>query len=333
MKTIHQVTKLVLLAALFLALPVFGQGVDKIAQTGMKWLSIPVGARASALGGAYTAVANDAGAVFWNPAGLAFSKGGQVFLSRTRWLADINVNAGAASFNFENLGVFSVHVMAVDWGALHGTRFSGGAELFEETGEFSPDSWVLGASFARRVSDKFSFGGNLKLVHENLGATLEGSFSASQQFKAEMNVVAIDFGTVFYTGFKGLRIAMLMQNVSQEKEYRFESFPLPLTFKFGAAMEVSQFFAGLTENHSVTLSTDALHPRDFSERLHFGMEYGFKKTLFLRGGYKTNYDEEDLTLGGGVRLNPGNMALGLDYSYLAFKNFDAMHMFSFEFGF
>jgi long-subunit fatty acid transport protein len=333
MKTVHQVTKLILLAAVFLALPVFGQGVDKIAQTGMKWLSIPVGARASALGGAYTAVANDASAVFWNPAGLALSDGGHVFLSQTRWIADINANAGAASFNVENLGVFGVHVLAVDWGTLHGTRFSGGAELFEETGEFSPESWALGASFARRVSDKFSFGGNLKFVHENLGTTLEGAFSTPQQFKAEMNVVAIDFGTVFYTGFKDLRIAMLMQNVSQEKEYRFESFPLPLTFKFGAAMEVSQLFAGLAENHSVTFSADALHLRDFSERLHFGLEYGFKKMVFLRGGYKTNYDEEDLTLGSGVRLNLGSMALGLDYSYLAFENFDAVHMFSFDFGF
>jgi hypothetical protein len=38
-------------------------------------------------------------------------------------------------------------------------------------------------------------------------------------------------------------------------------------------------------------------------------------------------------LGSGVRLNLGSMALGLDYSYLAFENFDAVHMFSFDFGF
>lgn len=334
MKTLHQATKLILLAALFLALPVFGQGIDKIAQTGMKWLSIPVGARASALGSAYTAVAADAGAVFWNPAGLAQTEGRHVFLSQTQWLADINVNAGVAAYHFGGLGTFGVHFQAVDWGTLHGTRFTGGAELFEETGTFSPDSWLLGVSYARRISDKFSFGANLRYVHENLSASLEGSFASPQKFTAEMNLMAIDFGTIFYTGFKDFRIAMTIQNISPEKEYRFESFPLPLSFKFGAAMDALRLFPSFADkDHVLTVSADALHPRDFSERLHFGLEYGFKKVIFLRGGYKTNYDEEDFTLGGGAHVNVGNMAVGLDYSYLAFKNFDAVHMFSFDFGF
>ncbi len=333
MKAVYK-RNLMVLATLLVALPAFGQGVDKIAQTGMKWLSIPVGARASALGGAYTAMASDAGAMFWNPAGLAQLEGGHVFLNQTRWIAGINVNAASASYQANRLGIFGVHVMAVDWGTLNGTRFTGGAELYEQTGTFSPESWLIGLSYARQVSNKFSFGGNLRYVHENLGNALEGSFASPQDFKAEINVVAFDFGTIFYTGFRDFRIAMTIQNVSEEKEYRFESFPLPLSFKFGGAMDVLQLFPSLaSENHGVTVSADAIHPRDFSERLHFGMEYQFKKTLFLRGGHKTNYDEEDFTLGGGARVNISNMAVGLDYGYLAFKNFDAVHMFSFDFGF
>lgn len=333
MKIMRQATTLLLLALLFIAVPAFSQGVDKIAQSGMKWLSIPVGARASALGGAYTAVASDAGAVFWNPAGLALIEGSHVFLSQTQWLADIKVNAGSVTYTHNDLGTFGVHFMAVDWGNLRGTRFTGGAELFEETGSFSPESWLVGLSFGRRVSNKFSFGANLRLIRENLGSSQEGSFTSPQKYSAKLDVIAIDFGTIFYTGFKDLRIAMTMQNVSQEKQYRFEAFPLPLSFKFGAAMNVLQLLQPAESDHGLTVSADAIHLRDFSERLHFGMEYSFKKMFFLRSGYKTNYDEEDVTLGGGARLSMGKTAFGLDYSYLAFDNFDAVHMFSFDFEF
>lgn len=333
MKNMQKATTLLLLVALCAVGPAFGQGVDKIAQTGMKWLSIPVGARASALGSAYTAMATDAGAAFWNPAGLALAEGRHIFLNQTRWIADINVNAASATYTAGDAGTFGIHFMTVDWGTLNGTRFTGGAELYEETGAFSPESWVVGVSFARRISNKFSFGGTLKYLHENLGSTLEGSFASPEKYSAKMNVMAIDFGTIFYTGYKDLRIAMTVQNVSQEKEYRFEAFPLPLSFKFGAAMNILQLMQSADSDQSVTLAMDATHPRDFSERLHFGVEYSFKKMFFLRSGYKTNYDEEDVTFGGGARLSMGTTSIGLDYSYLAFDNFDAVHMFSFDFEF
>ncbi len=333
MKNMQKATTLLLLVALCAVAPALGQGVDKIAQTGMKWLSIPVGARASGLGGAYTSMAADAGAVFWNPAGLALTEGRHIFLNQTRWIADIDVNAASATYTANSLGTFGLHFMTVDWGKLNGTRFTGGAGLYEETGAFAPESWVLGVSFARRVSNKFSFGGTLKFLHENLGSTLEGSFASPEKYEAKMEMVAIDFGTIFYTGYKDLRIAMAVQNVSQEKEYRFEAFPLPLSFKFGAAMNILQLMESAGSDQSITLAVDALHPRDFSERLHFGVEYSFKKMFFLRTGYKTNYDEEGVTLGGGARLTMGNTAFGLDYSYLAFDNFDAVHMFSFDFEF
>ena len=65
----------------------------------------------------------------------------------------------------------------------------------------------------------------------------------------------------------------------------------------------------------------------------FGLEYDFRSLLFLRGGYKTNYDQESLTLGGGLMYAANNLGVGIDYSYVSFENFDAVHMFSFDFKF
>ena len=321
-----------IIVMLLITMPVYAGGVKKIAQTGMKWLSIPVGARGTALGGAYTAMVNDASAVFWNPAGMALTEGRHIFLSQNKWIADITINAGALVYNAGDWGVFGASFSAVDWGTIHGTQRATTTTGFIETGDISPTDWAVGLSYARQMSSQFSFGGHIKYVHEQLGETVEGTFDAPRTFSAEMSLVAFDFGTLYYTGFKDLRFGMSLQNFSQEKSYRAESFPLPLTFKFGVAMNVFNLWLDQPD-HNFTVAIDAIHPRDYSERLHFGFEYSFKNLVFLRGGYKTNYDEEDFTFGGGLLFEIGNLGVGFDYSYLQFKNFDAVNMFSFDFKF
>ena len=325
---------LAILAILISATTGNAQGIDKIAQTGMKWLSIPIGARGAALGNAYTAGTPDAAAMFWNPAGLALVEKNHVFFNRTQWIADINLNAAAVSFKLGGIGTIGISFMSVDWGTFKGTQFTGGLELFERTGEFSPEDFAVGISFSRQISDKFIVGGSVKILHEDLHGGFEGTRENYTYYDGQLNAVAFDFGTLFYTGYKDLRFGVSIQNISAEYKYRFESFPLPLSFKFGLAMDLAQsFFVGEDSEQSVTLLVDAIHPRDFSERIHIGLEYGFREMFFLRAGYKTNYDEEDLSLGAGLRYGISDLELGVDYSYISFENFDAVHMFSFDLGF
>jgi hypothetical protein len=328
-----RVAAVCILLAMGIGFPVQAGGLKKIAQTGMKWMSIPVGARGSALGGAYTAMASDASAIFWNPAGMAISGANRVFLNQTQWIADIKVDAAALSFNTGRWGVLAASFEQVGWGTFHGTRRDPNASAgYVETGDFSPEDWAVGLGYGYRVSDKFMFGGHMKYIHENLGSSIEGTFDSPKNVAGEMNLVAFDFGTLYYTGFRDLRLAMSLQNFSQEKKYRSESFPLPLTFKFGMAMDMLGLVSRQAD-HQLTVSVDALHPRDYSERLHFGAEYGFRNALFLRSGYKVNYDEEDLSLGAGLKLKISGMAAGIDYAYVRFAHFDAVHMFSFDFQF
>ena len=323
---------ILLVMALLTSFPLYGDGVKKIAQTGMKWVSIPIGARGSALGGAFTAYSGDASALFWNPAGLGLLEGGSWFLSQTKWIAGIKVNAAAVSYSTKRLGVFGASFSAVQWGDIHGTRRTPTSAGYKETGIFSPTNWSFGLGWAFKVNQQFSIGAHVKYLYEKLGTTLEGTMASPDRYVGEMSLFALDIGTLYYTGFKDLRFGMSVQNFSEEKTYRAESFPLPLTFRFGVAMDLSQFFQEESA-HNFTLSIDAIHPRDYTERLHFGGEYGFNKMVFLRGGYKTNYDEEDWSLGAGLNLKMNGMIVGLNYSYVNFSNFDAVHTFSFEFNF
>jgi opacity protein-like surface antigen len=325
------------MAVMLISLQSYAQGVDKIAQTGMKWLDIPIGARPASLGNAYMAGAPDASSVFWNPAATALVTGTHVFLSQTQWIADINVLAASGTYEVPDIGTFGVHFMNVSWGTIRATQFNGQATLYDEMGTFEPTDFAIGITYAKQISAKFSVGSNVRYIHENLlgdfvGA--EGSMANPEEVRAQMDNIAIDLATLFYTGYKDLRFGVSVKNLSTEKAYRFETFPLPLTFTFGIAMDLAQaYFLEQGSPQSLTLLVDAVHPRDFSERVHVGLEYSYDKMFFLRGGYKTNQDEQGLTLGGGIDVEISDFSLGVDYSYLDFGNFDAVHIFSFDFGF
>ena len=65
-------------------------GVNKTGTTSAKFLSIGVGSNAVGMGGAYTAVADDATAMYWNPAGLSFHDTKEIYFNHANWIADIS---------------------------------------------------------------------------------------------------------------------------------------------------------------------------------------------------------------------------------------------------
>ena len=64
--------------------------VDKTGTTAAKFLSIGEGSKASGMGGAFTSIANDATAMYWNPAGLSFNNTKEVYFNHANWIADIS---------------------------------------------------------------------------------------------------------------------------------------------------------------------------------------------------------------------------------------------------
>ncbi|HEX7069397.1 MAG TPA: DUF3308 domain-containing protein, partial [Rhodothermales bacterium] len=158
------------------------------------------------------------------------------------------------------------------------------------------------------------------------------SFDNPESFEAKMSLLAVDFGTTYYVGYHDLRLAVALRNFSNEKAYRAETFPLPMTFTIGMAMDVMDVFMPGTP-HALTVTSDFVHSRDYSERLHLGAEYSFNDLLFLRGGYKVNYDIESVSLGAGLKVEMAGVRARMDYSYLQMDLFDGVNMFSVDFAF
>jgi hypothetical protein len=314
---------------------------QKLAQTGMKFLSVESDPRAVALGGAFTALEGMSSAVFFNPAGTARIQGtSEVFVGYTQWIADIKHYFGSVSISPSkgDYGVVTLFVQAVDYGEFEQTIRYNNAGGYLDLEPFNPKGLAFGAGYARALSEKFSIGGNIKWVSQNMGEAVIGinTSGGSDELTTvgnKANSLAFDFGILYKTGFKSLNFAMCVRNFGNEARYVNEGFQLPLTFRIGFSMDVLDLMQVNKDMHALLVVVDAEHPRDFQEQLKLGMEYLFMKRLALRVGYVFPADEHGVSMGLGLRQPIGDLGIGFDYAYTPFGVFGNVQRFGVLFTF
>ena len=324
-----KLTCLLLLLMLGINISLFaqGQGIDKVGTTSFQFLKVMPDARSTALGEAYTSVVNTSEAVFWNPAALTRVENIDVASSYTDWLLDISHLSIAAAYSIDNWGTIGFQAVLTDIGEIEETRVD---HLYrdENQGTYNPGltgntvrpgSMVFGLSFARRLTDKFSFGLTVKYAREDLVVQSASSF-------------IFDGGVLFQTGFNSLTLSAVLRHFGPQITYFDKSYPLPQTFTLGLSgylISPESSFLMDSESNTLLLSYDLSQPRDYSQQHHLGMEYAFREILFLRAGYKLNFDEEGLTYGFGIAYS----GIRVDYSYNDFGEYlNAVHRFSVGFG-
>ena len=304
---------------------------DKLAQTGMKFLSVPGDPRGAAMGSAATAMTGGAEMLFSNPAGMAWmDQSFGLMIGQTQFLTDIDYTHASLAWQpgGGRFGVVGVSLATVDYGSFQETIRSDNEQGYLDLGEFSPQAYAVGLGYARALSDRFSAGGQIKYANQNLGASVsqagdeEGTYVRQEN---EKGVLAYDFGVQYKTGFESLVFAVAARNFSQEIAFEEESFQLPLTLQIGVAMDVMDLAASGDGTHSLVLAVDAENPRDFSEQIKLGGEYTFVDTFSLRGGYVFPSDEQGIHLGAGVRQSVGGLGLAADYGFSDYGVFSAVH--------
>jgi len=317
--------------ALLLALMAGGlvHADKKLGQTGFQFLSVGSDAQAGALANAVTAIPMNSSSLFYNPASLSRMSGTvDIAISQNKWFADINHNAISAAFKPFNgrLGVIGFSFIAVDYGMVQGAVIWENEAGYILTDKLYPAAFSIGVGYARSLSDKFSVGGHLKYAGQQLGSSI---IPDDDLFTVKKNLAyayAIDFGTLYRTGFRSLVFGMSVRNFSQETEYEIESFQLPLLFTMGLAIDLMDLINNRGVN-TLLLSVDALHPRSYPEQLKFGLEYGILNMLKLRMGYHLVSDEQKLAFGLGLE----KFGIQFDYAYTPFGVFDNVQRISFRF--
>ncbi len=328
---------------------------SKVGFSGMQFLKIGAGARASAMGGAFTAVADDATALYWNPAGIARMRNISATFAHTNWFVDINNEYIGCVFPGGLLGNFGISASFLSMGDMQRTTIDDITTLArEDEGEglptFSSSDLALGLTYARSLTNKFSVGFTAKYVREKIA-----EMSASQ--------LAFDVGTHYLTGFKTLRIGMAIVNYSGDAKFsgidlqrdwadtswptnytgnpweiQSQPFPMPLQFKIGAAYDFK-----FGRDHLMTTTAEMIHPNDGNEKVLVGLEYGWRNPiveLAIRGGYKYDPDwyetkggMDNMSAGMGISRRFGTSRISLDYAYTNMGFLDNVHRFSLGLGF
>lgn len=307
-----------------------GWSQSKTASASLQFLGIGVGSKAIGMGGAFVATANDASALYWNPAGAARVQSSQAMFTHSKWIADIDFNWAGATINMGSAGTLGASFMYLDYGDMEVTNYN----EQEGTGEmFSAKDMCLGLSYAYSLTDRFSVGATVKYIREGI-------------WNCSASGVAVDLGIMFVSDLNNLRIGAAITNFGTDMQmtgkdllfqhdndqqhygnndqvmamYRTDYFPLPMAFKVGVGMEVLSL-----EDHKIDVDADINYPSDNSSSMNIGMEYKFMNFLSLRGGYKSIFlsnSEEGLCLGVGISQEIGrNLDVVFDYSYQDFGKY------------
>lgn len=339
------VRKMKIKSIIFLILTLFTGSLisqTKVGSTAAPFLNIGIGSRAIGMGGAITATANDVTALYWNPAGISRTENNEALFSRTSWFADITFNWAGAKINLGNYGSIGLSLTYLDYGEIEVTTL----REQDGTGEFfSAKDMSLALTYAYNLTDRFSIGGSVKYINQSI-------------WNSSASAIAFDLGTLFYSDILGLRIAATISNFGTDMRLsgkdllvlydvdptiygnndqilanlKTDSYPLPLLFRVGLAMDLIN-----TKLNKLTVAADALHPNDNAEHLNVGAEYVFNDFISIRGGYKSLFlknSEEGLTFGVGVKYDfyPG-FGVNFDYAYQDFGILKNAQHFSISFRF
>lgn len=275
---------------------------------GAGFLKLAVGPRAVGMGESQTAVAEDAYAAYWNPAGLALVPFPQIAATYNRSFAGVNhqylslawpLRPGSTlNLNFTRLGV-----EALDGFDAQGTR----------TGAVAAGAQALGVGYGRTLAGdgeehpQLSAGLGLKGVRENLAG------ASAQTVAADLGLLAVwrpsSSNAEWRLGFSAL-------NLGPGLKFDAEQAPLPTAYRLGLAWRVRP------RGDVLTLSADPVLSRDEATFVAFGAEYAVWRVLALRLGYRTGQD-----IGMGFRGGVGFKlkAVEIDYAIAPFGELGAMH--------
>ncbi|MBP9095273.1 MAG: PorV/PorQ family protein [Ignavibacteria bacterium] len=286
-------------------------GGQRTGTASLQFLKIGNGARSAGMGESFVAVSDDISSLYYNPAGLVLFKENGFTASHTQWFVDTRLEYAGGVYHFggNNAVGLSVTSLRTDDMQVTTELQPGGTGSY-----FRFSDLAIGLSFARQMTEQFSFGATVKYVEEQLG-------------EVKMKSVLGDLGTYYRTGLGSSRFSVVISNfggqvspsgnvklIGDREQSTFQAFPPPTIFKIGFALEPIQ-----DAKNRLTASVQLNSPNDNAEYLNFGAEYAFKEYLFLRGGYKINVDAENFSAGAGLRLPLTFAMLNLDYALSNYK--------------
>ena len=306
-----------------------------------EFLSIGVGARALGLSGAYTALANDVTAGFWNPAGLTHIPSNlQLSLMHTQYFAGIaRYDYGSIAFRSGDQNHFAISYIRFGVDDIPDTSELIDAEgniNYDRLRSFSASDNAVFFSYARLFPgiENLRIGASAKVIRRTAGSFAgawgfgldiglqyqwkEWHFAATgRDITSTFNAWSYDFSDEMREVFT------LTGNEIPESSLEVT---LP-RMVLGAARQfnIREDF-GLLASLDMTITTDGrrnvlFRSDPFSMDPSLGLEFSYKDLVFLRtglGNYQ-RYTRDDESSGGSMQVNMGlgiriGQRLSIDYA-------------------
>jgi hypothetical protein len=297
----------VLVVQLFFPVLCFSQTVTSNAGLVTPLSALGASARADALGSAFTGIADDASALFFNSAGLSGLDHAQLSLNHNSYLGGSFEETFLVGLPVGDWGGFAGAVQYVFWGNLD-ERDPNGVPL----GTFTDSDVSLSLGWGREWAKGFSLGLAVHGTQQKVVDSLYNSFS-------------VDLGLLWLPA-KDLRVGLTATGLGTPVAGQ----SLATDFKGGVS---NLFHLG----HQVALlaALSGYYEPNGVSRLQGGVESVYQKNFFLRVGYQQPLSDNQVsgftgfTAGAGIRLEP----MTLDYAYVPYGDLGTSHRISLSYEF
>ncbi len=336
LKKANLVGLIAILAVTFIS-GLYAQGGD----AAVPFLLIAPDSRAGAMGEVGAAIADNANAIFWNPAGLAFQKGTEISFTHSRWLPQFSSDLSYEYLSAKHYLDFIDATIGANITFFNLGSFERRDENNNYLGTFKAFEYAVTLGYGMKLAQNLGLGVNLRYIHSQLAPF----GTAEEQGRGVANGVSFDIGMLFRTYILGMRFSsgFNLSNLGPMIHYidREQADPLPTHLRIGFAFDVIQ-----TKYNNLTFATDfgrvlvkrypgtgkkpdplpkslitAWNEQGSLRKVTFGAGfeywYGSPKLIALRAGYF--YEDPRAggrrfaTFGAGIRYS----IVGVDFSYIS----------------
>lgn len=263
---------------------------DGPGNTGLAFLKFGVGARALAMGEAFSSVCDDGTAVIYNPARLNSGSDNNVTLMYNSAMQDLTNNFIGAKLKVNKLGLgfglFKTSVSGIEIRTIPGAPID----------KFDAQNLSLNVSLCYEIYKNLSVGVTSKLLYEKI-------------YLDEASGVGFDIGTNFIRD--NFSFSFVLSNLGSINELKSVSTKLPTAVRFGGA------YTFRNNNLNFILALDGYRVLDGGNlHVNSGGEVSYKDMLFIRLGYQTAYDNKGITTGIGFKYK----SILMDYAFIPYSD-------------